>query len=137
MKITTYFLAVVLFLSACHTQTPSIPVENEVHPELQNIPVYPDSKGWARGVPGVDTPQGHEVYSYPVEVFLLKTLVDFYEEQMPIAGWELLQKSEDSQTKSASLMFAKSKTVADIQIIPWTMNSYLVSVVFYDDPVPE
>ena len=52
-------------------------------------------------------------------------------------GWELLQKSEDRKTNSAELMFARSKTVAHIQMIPWTANSYLVYVVLYEDPVLE
>ena len=131
-----WLLALVLLLSACRSQTGPTPIAApEVHPELQNFPLYPGAKGWMIGFPGVDTPEGHEVYSYPVEVFQLKTLVEFYEEEMPTAGWELLQKSDENKTKSAGLMFTKSKTVAHIQMIPWAADSYLVYVVFYDDPV--
>lgn len=70
-------------------------------------------------------------------MFKAETLVDFYEEEMLDDRWELLQRGEDHKTASADLMFSRSKTVAHIQMLPQTANSYLVSVIFYDDPVLE
>ncbi len=129
-------MLLVLFPSACHKQDTAVPASiDEIHPELANIPVYPEATAWMDGIPRVaQLPSGVKAYSHIAKVFKYETLMEFYEDKMPDAGWELLQKSEDRETQSAELMFAKSTTVADIQINPWTSYSYLVTVLFYDDP---
>jgi hypothetical protein len=114
----------------------SIPVENEVHPELQNIPVYPEAKWWTRGIPGIDTPQGYEIYSYPAKVLQSKTLVKFYKENMPLNGWELFDEGENEigNRKNITLFFSKERAIAQLGIMQWTTVSWLVTVTFYDDP---
>lgn len=130
-----WILIPVLFLSACLVQSTVPPVQNEIHPGLTNIPVYSESSSWMDGIPGVHQPTNElKTYSYVAKAFKSETLVEFYEEKMPENGWELLQKNEDSKTKSVGLMFTRSKTVAHIQIVSRSLNSYLVTVVFYDDP---
>lgn len=129
---TICFLIFVSILSACAASPTPIAVENEVHPELKNIPVYPESTAWSEGIPDVNRQEELQTYSYIANVSEYETLVEFYEDKMSSDGWELLEKSEYSKTKSAGLMFTRSKTVAHIQMIPWTTNSYLVYVVFYD-----
>ena len=132
-----WLLALALLFSACHSQTGPTPIATpEVHPELQNIPLYPDAKGWVRGIPGVDTPEGYEVYSYPVQVFQSKTLVKFYKENMPSNGWELFSETENEieNRKSIFLLFSKGETIAELEIMEWTATSWLVTAVFYDNP---
>lgn len=137
-QISLQLLAFAFMLLSCRAQPTPAATSIEVHPALADIPVYPESVGWYEGIPGVNERQAkHQTYSYIANVFKYETLVEFYEDKMSSNGWELLQKSKDSKTKSAELMFTRSKTVAHIQIIPWTANSYLVCVVFYDDPIPE
>ena len=128
-----------LLVSGCGTElSPTPSAENEIHPELKNIPLYPGSTAWSEGIPRVSRQfEKFQTYSYIANVFKYETLVEFYEDEMSKPEWELLYRSEDRKTKTADLMYAKAKTVAHIQIIPWTTNSYLVSVVFYDDPVLE
>ena len=126
-----------LLLSDCNSRTGSTPVAApEVHPELQNIPLYPAAKGWTKGIPGVDLPQGYEVYSYPAEVFQSKTLVEFYKENMPPNSWELFSEMEDEigNRKSVTLLFSKKGIIAELDIIEWTATSWLVTVSFPDDP---
>lgn len=137
-------LIAVLILSACvrpFSPTPNemvLPDQSEIHPALENIPVFPGSTAWTEGIPGMDgSPKSLKTYSYVVNVFKHKTLMKFYEEEMTDDGWETLGKREDSKTKSADVMFSKDKTVAHFQMIPWTANSYLVGVVFYDEPATE
>ena len=131
-------LIFVFVLLSCSTQPTPTATKTEVHPALANIPVYPESTAWSEGIPGVDEQhEGIQTYFYIANVFKYETLIEFYEDKMSSDGWELLQKSKDSKTKSAGLMFARSKTVADIHMIPWTANSYLISVTFYNDPIPE
>jgi hypothetical protein len=138
MKQAARLLALILLLSACAVQFAPSPVAHELQPALSAIPVYPEAGGWNKGILGVNQEsETSQTFSYTVNVFKYKTLVNFYEEEMVNKGWELLLKSEDSKTNSAELMFARSKTVAHIQMIPWTANSYLVYVVFYEDPVLE
>lgn len=129
------YLLVILSISACHSQTTSIPVENEVHPELQNIPVHPEGKGWIVGIPGVDTPQGYEVYSYTARVPQSKTLVDFYKENMPSNGWELFSETENEieNRKTITLLFSKEGIVAELGIMEWTTASWLMTVNFYTE----
>ena len=132
------FLVLALLLSACSTLSTSTPVDNELPPDLRAIPIYPQSMGWNKGIPGVNQESENcQTFSYVASVFKYKTLMKFYEEEMTNDGWEILGKSEDSKTKSAEIMFARSKTVAHIQMIPWTANSYLVYVVLYEEPVLE
>ena len=136
MKPIVWLLVLASLFSACDTRV--TPVDREMQPDPRTIPVYPESMGWNEGIPGLNQEsETSQTYSYMASVFKYKTLVKFYEEEMTEDGWELLQKSEDSKTNSAELMFARSKTVAHIQMIPWTANSYLVYVVFYVDPVLE
>ena len=128
------FLA--LLLSACNSQTGPTPVAaSEIHPELQNIPLYPAAKGWTKGIPGVDLPQGYEVYSYPAEVFQSKTLVEFYKENMPPNSWELFSEMENEigNIESITLLFSKGNTIAELGIMEWTTTSWLVTVNFYDE----
>lgn len=130
------FLILALLLSACNTLFTSTVVDNDLPPDLKAIPIYPKSMGWNRGIPGVNQEsETCQTFSYVASVFKYKTLLKFYEEEMTNNGWEILGKSEDSKTRSAEIMFARSKTVAHIQMIPWTANSYLVYVVLYEDPV--
>jgi len=135
-KTTILLLVGVLLLSACRSQSTSNEETIEIHPELKNIPVYPEAKGWINGIPGVDTPQGYEVYSYPAEVLQSKTLVEFYKENMPSNGWELFDEGENEieGRKSVTLFFSKPGTIAQISITLWTTASWLVTVNFYDDP---
>ena len=132
------FLLVVVIFSACRAQATSTPATNEIHPELQNIPVYPESSAWMEGIPGVNQyPYKYPVYSYTVKTTQYKHIIDFYEEEMPANDWELLSKSDDGKNQSAGLMYAKSKTVAHIQIFPHSTGTYTVTVIIYDDPVPD
>ena len=128
-----------LLVSSCRTEpSPTPSPENEIHPELKNIPLYPGSTAWSEGIPGVSgQAEKFQSYSYEANVFKYETLMEFYEDEMPKTGWDLLLKQKDGKTKSATLMYAKAKTVAQIQMIPRMANSYLVTVVFYDDPVLE
>ena len=134
----------VLILSACvRPFTPAsketvTPVKSHIRPELEDIPVYPGSSAWREGIPGItELPENLKTYSYVANVFNYETLAEFYEENMADAGWDLLQRSEDRKTRSADLMFSRDKTVAHFQMIPWTANSYLVGVIFYDEPAME
>jgi len=135
-KSATFLLVIILSLSACRGEASSTPEAIEVHPELQNIPVYPEVKGWQAGIPGTNTPQGYEIYSYLVDVRQSKTLVDFYKENMPLNGWELFSEGENEieNRKSITLLFSKPGTIAQIGITQWTTASWLVAVNFYDDP---
>ena len=135
-KAIIFLLVSTLLLSACLGKATSSEETVEVHPELKNIPVYPEAKGWFIGIPGVDTPQGYEVYSYSVEVIQSKTLVDFYKENMPPNDWELFSegKNEIHNRKSITLLFSKEGTIAQLEIAQWTTTSWLVIVIFYDDP---
>jgi len=135
-KTTVLLLVVILLTSACRGESSSLSDTIEVHSELKNIPVYPEAKGWIIGIPGIDTPQGYEVYSYPAEVMQSKTLVDFYKENMPPNGWELFSEGENESAnrKSITLFFSKPGTIAQISITQWTIVSWLVTVNFYDDP---
>jgi hypothetical protein len=131
------FFVFVFVLLSCNTPpTPTI-TKTEVHPALADIPVYPDSPAWREGIPGVKQREGFQIYSYIANVFKYETLMEFYAAEMPNNGWELLYKSSASKTQNAELMFTRSKTVAHIQMGPWTANSYLVYVIFYDDPILE
>jgi hypothetical protein len=134
----------VLILSACvRPFTPAsketvTPDKSQIHPELENIPIYPGSTAWREGIAGIEElPDYLNTYSYVANVFRYQSLVKFYEENMADAGWDLLQKSEDRKARSAELMFSKGETVAHLQMTPWTANSYLVGVVFYDEPAIE
>jgi len=135
-KATILLLVVILLTSACRGEPSSVSDTIEVHSELENIPVYPEAKGWIIGIPSIDTPQGYEVYSYPAEVMQSKTLVDFYKENMPTNGWELFSEGENEigNRKSITLLFSKPGTIAQLGIMQWTTVSWLVIVNFYDDP---
>jgi hypothetical protein len=138
MKQAAWLLVLASFLSACSTLSPLTGTDHEMPPDLSIIPVYPESTGWSKGIPGVNQEsETSQTFSYTAKVFKYKTLMKFYEEKMADDGWELLQKSEGRKTNSAELMFARSKTLAHIQMIPWTVNSYLVYVVLYEEPVLE
>ena len=138
MKRAVWLLVLASVMSACATPVTLAPADDELQLELSLIPVYPESMGWNKGIPGVNQEsETSQTFSYIAKVFKYKTLMKFYEQEMTDNGWEVLEKSEDSKTNSAELMFAKSKTVAHIQMIPWTANSYLVYVVFYEEPVLE
>jgi len=134
-NITIFLLTVIFLLSACRGK--AAPQEAiEVHPELQNIPVFPEATAWMEGIPGVN----QDTYKYPVYSYTVKTIqyehiVEFYKKEMPANSWELLSISDDRKTQSAGLMFSKSKTVAHLQIYPRITGVYMVAVVFYDDPV--
>jgi hypothetical protein len=131
-------LILTLSLSACILVATPTRNKSETHSELTNIPVYPGSTAWMEGIPGVDhLPKKLKTYSYFAKVFKYETLVEFYEEKLPDTGWELFEKSEDRKIRSAGLMFSKEHTVADLQMMPWTASSYIVTVVFYDDPLSE
>lgn len=135
-KTTILLLVVILLISACRGESSSVSDTIEVHPELKNIPVYPEAKGWIIGIPGIDTPQGYEVYSYPAEVIQSKKLVEFYKESMPLNGWEIFDEGENEieGRKSITLFFFKPGTIAQISITQWTIASWLVTVNFYEDP---
>jgi hypothetical protein len=138
MKHAVRLLMLALFVSACATFSPVTPANHGLYPELTGIPVYPGSLGWSQGIPGVNQEsETSQTFSYIAKVSKHRTLLEFYEEKMADEGWEVLEKSEDLKTNNAELMFARSKTVAHIQMIPWTANSYLVYVVLYEDPVLE
>jgi len=79
----------------------------------------------------------YPTYSYTVKTIQYENIVEFYEKEMPASGWELLSKGDDGKSKSADLIFTKSKTVVHIQIFPRITGVYIVTVVFYDDPVLE
>lgn len=134
-KATILLWVIVLSLSACRAQATPTPAANEIHPELQNIPVHPEGKGWIVGIPGVDTPQGYEVYSYTARVPQSKTLVDFYKENMPSNGWELFSETENEieNRKTITLLFSKEGIVAELGIMEWTTASWLVTVNFYTE----
>jgi len=135
-KTTILLLVVILLISACRGESSSVSDTIEVHPELKNIPVYPEAKGWIIGIPGIDTPQGYEVYSYPAEVIQSKTLVEFYKESMPLNGWKIFDEGENEigNRKSITLLFSKEGTIAQLGIMQWTTVSWLVLVYFIDDP---
>ena len=130
-------LITILFLSACRAQTPPTPASTfEVHPELKNIPVYPESTAWLNGIPGVDIPDKYQIYSYVADVYKSDTLVKYYEENMPSYGWDLFDKTENEigNIKGITLLFSKGKTIAELEIMEWTATSWLVSVNFYSSP---
>ena len=132
-----WLLALVLILSACHSQVTSTPISTvEVHPELKNIPTYSENTSWIRELPRVNIPKDLELYTYTANVYKMETLVTFYEENMPSYGWELFYKAESEfkGIRSITLMFSKSKTIADLEITDWTTTSKLVSVNFYSSP---
>jgi len=134
----TVFLLIVMIFSACHAQATSTPTNNEIHPELQNIPVYPEASAWMEGIPGVNQDSyKYPVYSYTVKTTQYEHIIEFYEEEMPTNSWGLLSISNDSEAQSAGLMFAKPKTVVHVQIYPRITRVYLITVVFYDDPISE
>lgn len=138
MKHVVWLLILALPLSACAAPFPANPAEQEISPPLMVIPVYPGSIGWSEEVPGVNQEsEKAQTFSYLANAVQYETLVEFYKEEMDRTGWELMEKSVDQKTDSAELMFTHSKTVAHIQIIPWTANSYLVYIVFYEEPVFE
>ena len=129
-----WLLALVLFLSACSPKTSPTPASSlEVQPELKNIPVYSESTTWTVGIPGIETPEGYEVYSYLANVFKSETLVSFYEDNMPLYGWELFSITENKigNIKGTTLLFSKGETIAKLEIIEWMATSKLVSVNFY------
>lgn len=131
-------LLFVFLLLSCRSQTTPTALKKEIHAALADIPVYPGSTAWREGIPGFNEQQAkYQTYSYIANVLKYKTLMEFYEAEMPNHEWELLEKSKDNKTRSAELMFTRSKTVAHIQMIPWTASSYLVWVIFYDDPILE
>lgn len=137
-KTTILLLVIILLTSACASESSSVLDTIEIHSELKNIPVYSEAKGWVEGIPGMD----QDSYKYPIYSYTVKTteygqIIEFYEEEMPANNWELLSMSDDRKTQSAGLMYAKSKTVAHIQIFPRSTGIYTIAVVFYDDPVPE
>ena len=137
-KAIIFLLIVVLLLSACQGKSTSSRDTIKVHPELKNVPVYPEASAWAEGVPGMNqVPYKYPTYSYTVKTIQYEQIVDFYEKEMPANDWELLSKSDDGKNQSAGLMYATSKTVAHIQIFPRSTGTYTVTVVFYDDPVPD
>lgn len=132
-----WLLALVLFLSACRSQTTPTPTSTlEIHPELKNIPVYPESTAWMDGIPGVDVPERYQIYSYVADVYNSDTLVKYYEENLPSYGWELFDKTEDEigNIKGTTLLFSKGKTIAQLEVMEWTVTSKLVSVNFYTSP---
>ena len=45
------FLFLILLTSVCYSQAEQTPVISEVHPELKNIPIYPNSDGIMDGNP--------------------------------------------------------------------------------------
>ena len=139
MKCILWILMTILLVSGCRRESsPILSAETEIHPELKNIPLYPGSTAWNEGIPGISgQAEKFQSYSYEANVFKYETLMEFYEDEMSKTGWELLQKEADRKTKTAALMFAKAKTVAHIQMTPRMASSYLVTVVFYDDPVLE
>jgi hypothetical protein len=139
MRNTLWILIVTLLVSGCRAEpSPTASTEKGIHPELKNIPLYPGSATWSEGIPGASQQvEKFKSYSYIANVFKYETLMEFYEDEMSKPEWELLYTSEDRKIKTADLMYAKAKTVAQIQIISWTANSYLVTVVLYDDPVFE
>ena len=133
-----FLLVFILSLSACRGPSTFTEETVEIHPELQNIPIYPEASAWAEGVPGMNqVPYKYPTYSYTVKTIQYEQIVDFYEKEMPANDWELLSKSDDGKNQSAGLMYATSKTVAHIQIFPRTTGIYIVTVVFYDDPIPD
>lgn len=133
-----WLISLMLLLSSCSSQTSSTQVVNEIHPELKNIPVYPESSAWAEGIPAMNYhPEDMAVYSYRAKVYRSETLATYYEEAMPDYGWEFLSYGPDykaDNNKGTSIYFSKQEVVVDIQIFEWTGGYCLVSVVFYDDP---
>jgi len=118
-KTTIIVLVGILLLSACRGhQSTSNQNTVEIHPELKNVPVYPEALGWAASIPGADMPQGYEIYSYPAETLRSKILVDFYKDNMPSNGWELFEEMENEieNRKSTTLLFSKQGTVAQLSI---------------------
>ena len=137
-QITFWIINFSLLLSSCRAQTPSTPVENVIHPELKNIPVYPESTAWAKGIPAINYyPEDTAIYSYMAKAYKAETLVTYYEETMPDYGWDFLSYGSDykvGNNKGTSIYFSKQKVVVDIQILEWTVGNCQVSVNFYDDP---
>ncbi|MEO8358114.1 MAG: hypothetical protein ABI621_19595 [Chloroflexota bacterium] len=134
-----WLLILVLVASGCDAKTTPTPAStDQVHPELKNIPLYPESTGWKEGLPGVTQyPEGYQVYSYIARVFKPGTIGEFYEENMSSNGWELFSTREEDNIgnrKSITLLFSKGKDIAEIVIMEWTSTSCLVSVNFFDDP---
>lgn len=132
-----WLLALVLFFSACQSQTTSTPTNTtETHPELKNIPIYLENTSWVLGIPGIGISKDIEFYSYITNVYKMETLVTFYEENMPSYGWELFEKMETEidNMKGTTLLFSKGTIIAQLEIVEWTVTSKLVSVNFYSSP---
>ena len=89
---TIWFLICIFFLLSCSPQITPTPAHNdETHPELKNIPIFPGNNSVMDGTPGIDRLQeGHTVYSYIAQTNKPETLQNFYEEKMPETGWEML-----------------------------------------------
>ena len=133
----SWVISLTLLFSACRAQTPT-QVVDEIHPELKNIPIYPESAAWAKGIPAINYyPEDTAIYSYMAKAYKVETLVTYYEETMPNYGWDFLSYGPDHKTgnsKGTSIYFSKQKVVVDIQIFEWTVGYCQVSVIFYDDP---
>lgn len=132
-----WLLALVLILSACRSQVTPTPISTlEVHPELKNIPTYSENTSWIRELPQGNIPKDLELYTYTANVYKMEVLVTFYEENMPSYGWELFYKAESEfkGIRGTTLMFSKSKIIAELEITDWTTTIKLVSVKFYSSP---
>ena len=137
MKQSIIWLFFLIFvISACDTQVASTPVPGTVHPDLKDIPIYPGTESLIYGSPRNNYQQAeHVVYSYIVYTSDSDNLVDFYEENMPASGWELLESGiyEVEKRKWESLLYFKSDKFVEITISQWTTSSYLIEIDLFSD----
>lgn len=113
---------------------------------LSLTPTYATVTAW-RDVPifpgGIESNDyyttDYPLYNYIVENVEFDILQGFYKDQMQAAGWELFSESHENKIgnrRFAQFYFSRPNMVMVIQIYQWDTNSYHVSILAYDDPVP-
>jgi hypothetical protein len=131
------FLFLILLTSACYSQAEQTPVISEVHPELKNIPIYPNSDGIMDGNPnwGDYQEEGHTVYSYIAKTINTSSVEKYYEKNMP-DEWISLGTGVGSVNNKewTNMWYYKEDVFVDISISQWTTTSCLVVIDFYSDP---
>jgi len=135
-RMVCWLFCTMLLLSSCRAQSSPTQVVDEIHPELKNMPIYPNSNGIMEGTPnwGDYQPEGHTIYSYIAKTLESNTVEKYYEKNMP-DEWVSLGPStvKINNIKSVSLLYYKEDMFVNISIIQWTTASYLVVIDFSSD----
>jgi hypothetical protein len=127
-----FFGMVATLLTACTSSVALPPDQNVIPSVLSDIPLYPGTDLIWEGIPGRDTPRdGHTIYSY-IAQDERKSIEKFYRENMQIAGWELLGAGDDKT--GVMFWFAKEDRIVSINIFPWSVSSYMITIDITTDP---